>query len=62
MDYLTQVTEQLVEHYAKMALDPAWIDYARRQVKTLQEDPSGNWTDLAVRVKAKMTEIENDKR
>lgn len=62
MNYLERVTEELVEHYASMALKPGWLAYARHKVKELQEDPSGNWPDLAVRVKARMTEIENDTR
>ena len=62
MNYLEEVEQQLIEHYARMALNPGWIDYARHRVKELQEDPSGNWPDLGLKVKAKMTEIENDKR
>ena len=60
MNYLDEVTNRLVEHYAKLALDPGWLAYTRHRVKELQEDPSGNWPDLAVRVKAKMKEIENE--
>jgi len=62
MTYLEQVTEELVEHYARMALNAGWIDYARHQVVELQKDPSGNWPDLGVRVKARMKEIENENR
>lgn len=57
-----ETRDMLVEHYARMALKPGWLAYARHKVKELQEDPSGNWPDLAVRVKAKMTEIENETR
>jgi len=62
MGYLEKVENDLVEHYARMALNPGWIAYARHQVKELQDDQSGNWPDLGLKVKAKIKEIENDTR
>ena len=63
MTYLEQVTEELVEHYARMALNAGWVSYARNQVQEVWEkDPSGNWPDLYQKVKARMKEIENENR
>jgi hypothetical protein len=43
--------EKLVEHYAKLASDPAWIDHARYQVMKLEKDPSQvfKWLGQAVK-------------
>ena len=59
MNYLDQVTEQLVEHYAKLAMQEGWIDQARHRVKELQDDKSGNWPDLGQRVKQRIEEMKN---
>ena len=29
----------IVEHHAKLALKPAWIDYVRHQVKLMEQEP-----------------------
>jgi hypothetical protein len=57
---LEQQLEILVEHYAKMAMQDGWIDYARQRVKELQDDKSGNWIDLGQRVKQKIEELKRD--
>jgi hypothetical protein len=30
----------LVDHYAKLAMKPGWIDYVRHQVKQMEKDPA----------------------
>jgi len=57
---LEQQLEALVEHYAKMAMQDGWIDYARQRVKEMQADQSGNWVDLGQRVKEKIEELKRD--
>ena len=62
MPSLEEMNQALVEHYAKMAMQDGWIDYARQRVKELQGDKSGNWADLGQRVKEKMEEMKNETR
>ena len=63
MPSVEETTQQLVEHYARMALIQGWVPYARHQIlEVLQKDPSGNWPDLYQRVKARMEEIKNEPR
>jgi len=30
----------IVEHYAKLAIKPAWLDYVRQQVKLMEQEPA----------------------
>ena len=32
--------ELIVEHYAKLAIKPAWLDYVRQQVKLMEQEPA----------------------
>ena len=47
--------EKLVEHYAKLASDPAWIDHARYQVMKLEKDQSQLFKGLGQAVKQCLT-------
>jgi hypothetical protein len=29
-----------IDHYAKLALKPGWIDYVRHQVKLMEQEPA----------------------
>jgi uncharacterized coiled-coil protein SlyX len=60
MPTLEEMNRALVEHYAKMAMQEGWIDYARHRVKEMQDDKSGNWVDLGRQVKDRMDELKND--
>lgn len=60
MPSLEEMNQALVEHYAKMAMQDGWIDYARHRVKEMQADQSGNWVDLGQRVKEKIEELKRD--
>jgi hypothetical protein len=60
MPSLEDMNQELVEHYAKMAMQDGWIDYARQRVKELQADQSGNWKDLGQRVKNRIEELKRD--
>lgn len=46
--------DRLVEHYAKLASDPGWIDHARHQVMALEKDPSGVFKGLGQAVKQRL--------
>ena len=46
-----------VEHYARLALLPGWIDYVRHQVKEMEKDPSGLWVGLAQAIANRIKEL-----
>lgn len=50
MDYF----DKLVEHYAKLASDPGWIDHARYQVMKLEKDSTQIFKGLGQAVKEKL--------
>jgi len=46
-----------VEHYARLALTPSWIDYVRQRVKELENDPTGMFNGLGKAIKQRMDEL-----
>lgn len=46
-----------VDHYAKLAMMPEWIDYVRYQVKQMEKDPSGLWVGLGKAVAQRIKEL-----
>lgn len=46
-----------IEHYAKLALFPGWIDYVRHQVKQMEKDPSRLWVGLAQAIADRIKEL-----
>jgi len=46
-----------VEHYARLALKPGWIDYVRQRVKELENDPTGMFKGLGIAIKQRMDEL-----
>jgi hypothetical protein len=51
-----QLIQRLAEHYATMAMNPAFIDHARHQVRLLRADDSGLFVDLPELVKERIDE------
>ena len=49
--------DQFVEHYAKLALMPGWIDYVRHQVKEMEKHPTGMWIGLGKAIKQRIKEL-----
>jgi hypothetical protein len=49
--------QDLVEHYAKMALNPATLDHARLRVKELEKDSTGLWTGIGKEIAVKIKEL-----
>jgi len=47
-----------VEHYAKLAMMPEWIDYVRYQVGQMEKDPSGMWVGLSKAIAVRMKELQ----
>jgi hypothetical protein len=48
--------EEMVEHYAHMALTPGWVVYARHRVAELQKEDK-MYADLGAKVKKRMDEM-----
>ena len=49
----------MVEHYAYMALQKGWIDYARHRVSALQKEDK-MYADLGIRVKKRIEELKKN--
>ena len=48
-----------MEHYARMALKKGWIDYAREQVKKMENDETKLWQGLGKDVAKRIKEIKD---
>ena len=46
-----------VEHYARLALNPGWIDYVRHQVKEMENHPTGMWVGLGQAIADRIKEL-----
>jgi hypothetical protein len=50
--------EVLIDHYAKLALLPGWIDHARYQIDIMQKHPTGMYKGIGKAVAQRMKELE----
>ena len=57
----TKLRQQLVEHYAQMALNPATLGQARWRTKELEADSSGLWIGIKDEIAMKLKELKNEK-
>ena len=48
-----------MDHYAKMALNPASIDHARYRVKEMEKDETGLWVGLGKLVAQRIKEMKD---
>ena len=62
MAYLEHTFKRIVDHYAKMAMNPGSIDHARHMVKMMEKDKSGMWTGIARAVANRIEEVKNGTR
>ena len=46
-----------IDHYAKLAMIPGWIDYVRHRVKELENHPTGMFKGLGIAIKQRMDEL-----
>ena len=46
-----------IDHYAKLAMIPGWIDYVRHQVKEMENHPTGMFKGLGIAIKQRMDEL-----
>ena len=53
VDHLEKVTE----FYAKMALDPGWIDFARHEVREMEKHPTGLYKGIGKRIGDRIKEM-----
>jgi hypothetical protein len=58
----TQLRQHLVEHYAKMALNPATLGHARWRTRELEADSSGLWIGIGKEIAKKLEELKNEQR
>ena len=56
----TKTRQDLVEHYAKMALSPATLDYARCRVRELEKDSTGLWIGIGKEIAVKIKELKEN--
>ena len=49
-----------VDHYAKLAMIPGWIDYVRHQVREMEKDSSGLWLGLGQAIAERIKELKNE--
>jgi len=52
--------QDLVEHYAKMALSPATLDHARLRAQELEKDSTGLWIGIGKEIAARIKELKNE--
>jgi hypothetical protein len=48
----------LIDHYARLALLPGWIDHARYQIDIMQKHPTGMYKGIGKAVAQRMKELE----
>ena len=56
----TKSRQDLVRHYAVMALNPATLDQARWRTRELEADSSGLWIGIGKEIAAKLEELKNE--
>ena len=59
---LTNSRPKLVEHYARMAMNPATLEHARMRVRELEKDPTGLWNGIALEVKQALDEMKKQSK
>jgi hypothetical protein len=52
----------MVNHIAKLAMNPAWIDEMRRFTKSLEQDESGFYKGLGVAVAERLKLLREQKK
>ena len=52
--------QDLVEHYAKMALNLATLDHARLRAQELEKDSTGLWIGIGKEIAARIKELKNE--
>lgn len=56
----TKSRQELVRHYAVMALNPATLGQARWRTRELEADSSGLWIGIGKEIAAKLEELKNE--
>jgi len=55
-----KLRQELVLHYAKMALNPATLGQARWRTKELEADSAGLWIGIGNEIAIKLKELKNE--
>ena len=56
----TNLRQQLVDHYARMALNPATLGQARWRTRELEADSSGLWIGIGKEIAMKLKEMKDE--
>ena len=56
----SKIRQELIEHYAKMALNPATLDHARLRARELEKDLSGLWIGIGKEIAQRIKELKNE--
>ena len=56
----TKLRQELVNHYAQMALNPSTLGQARWRTRELEKDSSGLWIGIGKEIAAKLEELKNE--
>lgn len=54
--HFPSVFEHSAQHYAQLARLPAWLQYARQQVRDMEAEDGGHWVGLLARVREILAE------
>ena len=57
----TRLRQELVDHYAKMALNPATLGQARWRTRELEADSTGLWIGIGKEIAERLKELKNEK-
>ena len=57
---LQSCRQNLVDHYAQMALNPATLGQARWRTRELEADSSGLWIGIGKEIAMKLKELKNE--
>jgi hypothetical protein len=61
MDSQNEEFDRAAAHYAFLARQPGWIDYARHQVDELENDKSGIYSGLKDEVRKRLEQAKAEK-
>lgn len=56
----SKLRQELVEHYAKMAINPATLGQARWRTRELEADSTGLWIGIGKEIAMKLKELKNE--
>jgi hypothetical protein len=59
---MNQHLDHMTNHIAKLAMNPAWIDEMRRFTKSLEQEESGFYKGLGLKVAERIKSLKEQKK